>query len=83
MTGALKLVLTVLFLALGSIASAQGQLPPALGTPPLEEEDPPAMLVADRVFVTADRKLIAEGNVEAFQGDIRLRAQRIDRKSVV
>lgn len=78
MTGALKLVLTVLFLALGSIASAQGQLPPALATPPLEEEDPPAMLVADRVFVTADRKLIAEGNVEAFQGDIRLRAQRIE-----
>jgi len=41
------------------------------------DDAPPAMLVADRVFVTADRKLIAEGNVEAFQDDIRLRASRI------
>ncbi|MCK5501337.1 MAG: LPS-assembly protein LptD, partial [Tritonibacter mobilis] len=37
----------------------------------------PAMLVADRVFVSPDRKLVAEGNVEAFQGDIRLQANRI------
>jgi LPS-assembly protein len=37
----------------------------------------PALLVADRVFITPDRKLIAEGNVEAFQGDIRLTASRI------
>ncbi len=37
----------------------------------------PALLTADRVFVTAERRLIAEGNVEAFQGDIRLRAARI------
>ncbi|MFT7593456.1 MAG: LPS-assembly protein [Paracoccaceae bacterium] len=44
---------------------------------------PPALLVADRVFITTDRTLIAEGNVEAFQGDTRLRASRItfDRKS--
>ncbi|MCV2889266.1 LPS-assembly protein LptD [Ruegeria aquimaris] len=45
-------------------------------------EDPqetahPAMLVADRVFITPERQLIAEGNVEAFQGDMRLRAQKI------
>jgi len=40
-------------------------------------EDPPALLVADRVFVTGERVLVAEGNVEAFQGDIRLRAQKI------
>lgn len=39
--------------------------------------DPPALLVADRVYVTADETLIAEGNVEAFQGDIHLRATRI------
>ncbi len=39
--------------------------------------DAPALLVADSIFVTADQKLVAEGNVEAFQGDIRLRAQRI------
>ncbi len=45
--------------------------------------EPPAMLVADRVFITPDRKLIAEGQVEAFQGDTRLRAERItfDRSS--
>lgn len=42
-----------------------------------EEEPVPAMLVADRVFVTRDRKLVAEGNVEAFQGETRLRARRI------
>lgn len=38
---------------------------------------PPAMLVADRVYITAQRTLIATGNVEAFQGDMRLRAQKI------
>ncbi|MBV1897034.1 MAG: LPS assembly protein LptD [Rhodobacteraceae bacterium] len=37
----------------------------------------PAILVADRVFLTKDSKLIAEGNVEAFSGDIRLQASRI------
>lgn len=47
--------------------------------PPQEVSDPaaPAMLVADRVYVTDDGKLVAEGNVEAFQGDIRLRAARL------
>lgn len=49
----------------------------AQGTDPAAAEAPPAMLVADRVFVTADRKLVAEGHVEAFQGDIRLQAARI------
>ncbi|MGR3759121.1 LPS-assembly protein LptD [Roseobacteraceae bacterium NS-SX3] len=37
----------------------------------------PAMLVADQVFITPERTLIAEGNVEAFQGDIRMQAQKI------
>ena len=37
----------------------------------------PAMLVADQVFITPERKLIAQGNVEAFQGETRLRARRI------
>lgn len=37
----------------------------------------PAVLVADQLFITPDRRLIAEGNVEAFQGDMRLRAQKI------
>ena len=38
---------------------------------------PPAVLVADDVYVTPDRTLVAEGNVEAFQNDIRMRAERI------
>lgn len=42
-----------------------------------EETAQPAMLVADRVFITPERQLIAEGNVEAFQGDMRLRAKKI------
>ncbi len=48
-------------------------------TPPVEDtqEEPPAILVADQVFITPDRQLIAEGNVEAFQGETRLRATRI------
>ncbi|MEX0303526.1 MAG: LPS-assembly protein LptD [Leisingera sp.] len=37
----------------------------------------PAMLVADQVFITPNRTLVAEGNVEAFQGDIRLKAKKI------
>ena len=46
------------------------------------KEEPPAVLVADRVFITPERVLVAEGNVEAFQGDYRLRASKItfDRK---
>jgi len=41
------------------------------------QSEQPALLVADRIFITRDRKLVAEGNVEAFQGDVRLTAQRI------
>ena len=39
--------------------------------------EPAAMLVADDLFITRDRVLVAQGNVEAFQGDIRIRAQAI------
>ena len=42
-----------------------------------EENSVPAMLVADSVFITPERELIAEGNVEAFHGDVRLSAERI------
>ncbi len=37
----------------------------------------PAILVADSVFITPERELIAEGNVEAYHGTTRLQAQRI------
>jgi LPS-assembly protein len=53
--------------------SAQAQQAPA----DAQAQSTPATLVADQVFITRDRKLIAEGNVEAFQGDVRLKAQRI------
>lgn len=43
-----------------------------------EQEDPrPAVLVADEVFVAADRELVARGNVEAFQGTVRIKAREI------
>lgn len=37
----------------------------------------PAVLIADRISVTPDGKLIAEGNVEAFQGSQKIAARRI------
>lgn len=36
-----------------------------------------ALLVADRIYITRERDLVAEGNVEAFQNGTRLRAQSI------
>ncbi|MGR3804572.1 LPS-assembly protein LptD [Marinibacterium profundimaris] len=48
---------------------------PAAAQVPMGEG--PAILVADSVYVTADRKLVAEGRVEAFQGETRLTAERI------
>ena len=44
---------------------------------PFVDDTQPAMLVADQVYITPERTLIAKGNVEAFQGDIRLRAQKV------
>lgn len=57
---------------------AQTQTRPARAAAATEAAaEPPAMLVADRVFITPDRTLVAEGSVEAFQGDTRLSARRI------
>ncbi|MBB3993918.1 LPS-assembly protein [Sulfitobacter undariae] len=36
-----------------------------------------ALLVADQLYITRDRELVASGNVEAFQNDVRLRATAI------
>lgn len=41
------------------------------------EVAPPAVLVADDIRITRDRQLIATGNVEAFQGEVRLTAGSI------
>lgn len=37
----------------------------------------PAVLIADEIFVTADRTLVAQGNVEAFQNGRRLQARSV------
>lgn len=52
------------------LAQAQPDAPSA--------ETAPAVLVADDIEVTRDRRLIARGNVEAFQGTTRLSAQSIE-----
>ncbi len=44
---------------------------------PAPSVETPAILVADQMFITPDRQLIAKGNVEAFQGDVRLQAQKV------
>ena len=36
-----------------------------------------ALLVADQLYITRDRELVASGNVEAFQNGVRLRASTI------
>lgn len=56
------LIISLLALLLPAIAVAQGD---------------PAILVADQLYITRDRVLVANGNVEAFQGEVRLRAQSI------
>ncbi|WP_299965658.1 LPS assembly protein LptD [uncultured Roseobacter sp.] len=48
-----------------------------LAQPAPTEEDAPAVLIADEVFITGDSELIARGNVEAFQGPVRLTAPEI------
>ncbi|OIQ27182.1 MAG: organic solvent tolerance protein [Alphaproteobacteria bacterium MedPE-SWcel] len=77
----LLLAVVPLWLALSGTAALSQSVPslPAApaATQTAESGIAPAMLVADRVFISPDRKLVAEGNVEAFQGDIRLQADRI------
>ena len=60
------LALLVLVLGLGPGLHAQEAADPA-----------PAILIADSVFISNNNTLVAEGNVEALQGDIRLRASKI------
>jgi LPS-assembly protein len=40
-------------------------------------QDDAALLVADQLYITRERELVASGNVEAFQNGIRLRASAI------
>ncbi len=41
------------------------------------QDAPAAMLVADEVFITPDRTLVAQGTVEAFQNGARLQARAV------
>lgn len=41
------------------------------------QSDEAALLVADQLYITRERELVASGNVEAFQNGIRLRAAAI------
>ncbi|GHG80250.1 LPS-assembly protein LptD [Pseudodonghicola xiamenensis] len=73
---ALLLTLATWMLIPAMPASLHAQSP---GTPAAEtaQDQLPAMLVADQVFITPERQLVAEGNVEAFQGTTRLSARKI------
>ena len=64
MMGRLLLFLVVAFFP--GFAFAQDTAPPR-----------PATLIADEIFIAADRELIARGNVEALQGQTRLKAEEI------
>ncbi|MCT4555773.1 MAG: LPS assembly protein LptD [Pelagimonas sp.] len=63
------LALGLLCAPVPSIAQQQGA--------PATQSSAPALLVADSVQVENDQLLIASGNVEALQGDLRLTASRI------
>ncbi|ATG39891.1 LPS-assembly protein LptD [Phaeobacter piscinae] len=79
MRRALLLSTVLPWLALGQLAlpeSARAQSAP-LGAVSAPADNAPAILVADQLFITPDRTLVAEGNVEAFQGDVRLTARKI------
>ena len=63
----LRFALILLALVLPSLTAAQDQAVPVK----------PAVLIADNVFINNDRTLVAQGNVEAFQGDTKIRAKSI------
>ncbi|MFK7868047.1 MAG: LPS-assembly protein LptD [Roseobacter sp.] len=60
------LFVMMLLMASGSLAQETPQ-----------DDTEPALLIADEIFLTNERDLIAKGNVEAFQGAVRLRAKEI------
>lgn len=74
MSRRLSIPLRALFLAFVLVLGARISFAQQAEEPAAE---PPALLIADRIFVTGDSMLTAEGNVEALQGDIRLTANRI------
>ncbi|WP_299946491.1 LPS assembly protein LptD [uncultured Ruegeria sp.] len=71
------LLSSALVLSLPTAVAAQSQAGETTSEASAAEQTQPALLVADEIFITPDRKLVAEGNVEAFQGDVKLTAQSI------
>lgn len=63
----------VALLSVPHVGVPQGA-PPTAGT---TQQSQTAVLVADEVFITRDKTLVAQGNVEAFQGNTRLQAGAI------
>lgn len=61
--------------ALAALCAATPAVPQERAAAPADPA--PALLVADSVYVTPDRTLVAEGDVQAVQGDLRLAARRI------
>lgn len=57
------------------LAAATPALPQALVEPATANRQ--AILVADQVFITPERQLVASGGVEVFQGEVRLQAEKI------
>ena len=62
---------------LTGLAATPGNAQDAPETAAVQAETQPALLLADSVFITPERQLVARGNVEAYQGDMRLRASAI------
>ena len=66
--------LAVAPMSLPAPADAQGR---PFGSQTAGTTQTPAILVADQLFITPERTLVAQGNVEAFQGNTRLSAKKI------
>ncbi|WP_436399421.1 LPS-assembly protein LptD [Roseobacter sp. S98] len=64
----MRLILTLLLLVLA---------PAILAAQDAGDGQKPAVLIADELFISQDRVLVARGNVEAFQGTSRMTAQEI------
>ncbi|MDQ2091266.1 LPS-assembly protein LptD [Marimonas arenosa] len=68
---ALRRVLATVLLWIALPMSAPAQ------TPPAPDPAPAAVLVADQVFLDGKTRLVAQGNVEALHGDVRIKARSI------
>lgn len=67
------LVVAALIGSAPALAPVEAQAQAQPGT----EAPAPAMLVADRIWLASETRIVAEGNVEALQGDVRLSAAKI------